>query len=136
MATKEKPTTKKRYKFKVMQGKHTEEGILYGRGTTNGSVIDTDRNLGKIFVNKFSLITDDGTEVVPAPDTSIPAETTRKNQYTITKKGAGYFNVVSLDDDQIQNTRGLRRDDAEALIADLGGELVDADEVTGPTDPE
>ena len=86
-------------------------------------------DLVKRFKNKFAYVDDDGQTVAPVETEEQPTPSVRSERYRLNEKGGGYYDVISEDDNKIINEKGLRLDDAKKLVEDLGGALVESDDV-------
>ena len=105
-------------RFRLNGGNHHEDGVTY----TNGQIIETDRDLVKMFkrTNKFSLVHDDdvdaevpeiedalkrfGVDVTPvAQAKSLPAS------IRLFQSG-GWYNIVDIETAERLNERAFRSD--------------------------
>ena len=118
------------YQFKVISGSHWD---AKGRKFERGDVVKSNKRLDQVFPNKFAMLTPDGgvVETVDIPEAKEAVEVIAeveeaqktKKVYRVMAKGGGYNNVVDCETGETINEKGLRDDDAVALVESLGGEL-------------
>ncbi len=115
-------------KFRVLRGNHYEGSKCYlgpnkEKGRLKGEVVESDKNLAKVFENKFEEVSDDvpATEKPDNPNskaTKIAAKKAAKTsgKLELKHRGGPKWDVVRKDTGEPINDEGLSKEDAQALI--------------------